>query len=395
MNQNKKYDPRNEYKVDITKPEVQKEIKKSKELFKEFVKEYANFDMRDKKQVDEIYKKAQKKGVFEQAQNIRELIFGNETTTYGVSYISDGCLSTCVYCPIRVDAIDVDTGKRIKRKTLTIDEFVEDTKEIIKDGHSHICFLTGDGALTTYNSEKLIPYLEAADKMEGLDEIILNITPQTTEMFKKYRNAVKNKSLQFRVFQETYNREIYKEKHAKKSQHGKLGPKADYDFRRESQDRAMAAGVDNYGFGALLGLNPNPIEELEEIVKHKDEMTKKYNKTPARVCLPTANELEGVNNVQKQIYVDPKVNELMYALAKISMPEVSIVSSERDTPEMLRTLDKYASNRTVDVQPSVGGNLEQAKNKHRLLQQTTVHPTSPEATKKDYQERGYNLIFKY
>ena len=85
----------------------------------------------------------------------------------------------------------------------------------------------------------------------------------------------------------------------------------------------------------------------------------------------------------------------MYALAKIAMPKVSIVSSERDTPEMLRTLDKYATNRTVDVQPSVGGNLEQAKNKHRLLQQTTVHPTSPEATKKNYEERKSNLIFKY
>lgn len=390
-----KYNPKNEYIIDITKPEVQNEIKKSKELYEQFIKKYVNFDMRDKKQVNEIYKRAKELGVFEQAQNVRELIFGKNTTTYGVSYISDGCQSTCTYCPIRVDAINIETGKRIKRKTLTLDEFVEDTKEIIKDGHSHICFLTGDGALTTHNSEKLIPYLEAADKIEGLDEIILNITPQTTEMFKKYRNAVKNKSLQFRVFQETYNREIYEQKHAQKSKSGKLGPKANYDFRKESQDRAMAAGADNYGLGILLGLNPNPLEDLNSTVKHAEKLTKKYNKQPARVCLPTANELEGVNNVEKQIYVDAKVNELMYALAKLAMPEVSIVSSERDTPEMLRTLDNYATNRTVDVQPSVGGNLEQAKNKHRLLQQTTVHPTSPEATKKDYKERGYNLIFKY
>ncbi|MDO8656257.1 MAG: hypothetical protein Q7K45_03385, partial [Nanoarchaeota archaeon] len=221
-----------------------------------------------------------------------------------------------------------------------------------------------------------------------IDEIILNVTPQATESFKAWRDAVKNKSLQFRVFQETYNPEIYKQKHP-------FGPKADYQFRRDSQSRAMDAGFDNYGFGVLLGLNPQFIQEIDALVNHAQEMTLKYGKSPARVCLPTANTLKGVNNVETQIHVPSKANELAYALAKLAMPEVSIVSSERDTLEMLRTLDRYATNRTVDVQPSVGGNLEQAKHQVRLLKQTTVHSTSPEATRQDYVTRGYNLLFKY
>ena len=223
---------------------------------------------------------------------------------------------------------------------------------------------------------------------DKVDEIILNVTPQTTETFKSWREIVKNKSLQFRVFQETYNREIYRQKHP-------FGPKADYTFRRESQSRAMDAEFDNYGFGVLLGLNPSFVQEIDDLVKHAQEMTAKYDKSPARVCLPTANTLKGVNNVEEQIHVLPKANELAYALAKLAMPEVSIVSSERDTPEMLRTLDRYATNRTVDVQPSVGGNLQQTLNNDSLLKQTTVHPTNPEATRKDYSQRGYNLLFKY
>ena len=263
-----------------------------------------------------------------------------------------------------------------------------DTQEIIKDRHSHICFLAGDGDLTTNHPERLIPYLQVLDQMDGVDEIILNVTPQTIENFKKWRGAVQNKSLQFRVFQETYNKEIYAEKHP-------CGPKKNFDFRIGAQARAMEAGFDNYGFGALLGLNPFFLEEIEGIVSHTEKMNARYGIMPARVCLPTANGLEGVNNVETQIKVSAKANELAYALARLAMPSVSIVSSERDTPEMLRVLDRYITNRTVDVQPSVGGNLEQARNQHRLLKQTTVHSTDPQETKEDYAKRGYNLLFDY
>jgi len=383
-----KYNPKNEHKVDIQRPEIQSQIAEARKVYQDFITEFRNLDLRDESSINRAYEKATNIGLFDKASEIRELIFGKDTTTYGVSYISDSCVSGCTYCPIRRDSIDVETGKPIKRKKLSLEEFVKDTEEIVKDGHSHICFLAGDGDLTTKHPERMIPYLQALDQMEGVDEIILNVTPQTTETFKSWREIVKNKSLQFRVFQETYNREIYRQKHP-------FGPKADYTFRRESQSRAMDAEFDNYGFGVLLGLNPSFVQEIDDLVKHAQEMMVRYGKSPARVCLPTANMLKGVNNVEEQIHVPSKANELAYALARLAMPEVSIVSSERDTPEMLRTLDRYATNRTVDVQPSVGGNLQQALSKDSLLKQATVHPTSPEATRKDYANRGYNLLFKY
>ena len=383
-----KYNPRNEHKVDIQRPEIQLQIANARKEYQDFVAEFRNLDLRDESTIRQVHEIATNKGIFEKAAKIRELIFGKDTTTYGVSYISDACVSGCTYCPIRRDSIDVETGKPIKRKKLSLEEFIRDTEQIIKDGHSHICFLAGDGDLTTTHPEKMIPYLEVLDKMNGVEEIILNVTPQTTENFKSWRDVVKNKPLQFRVFQETYNPEVYKQKHP-------FGPKANYSFRRESQSRAMDAGFDNYGFGVLLGLNPNFVQEIEDLVMHAQEMNAKYGKLPARVCLPTANTLKGVNNVEGQIHVTSEANELAYALAKLALPEVSIVSSERDTPEMLRKLDRYATNRTVDVQPSVGGNLQQASNKDSLLKQTTVYSTSPVTTTKDYTERGYKLLFKY
>lgn len=384
----KTYNPNSEYKVEISQPEVKAKIAEAKQKFRKFVDEFKDLNLTNEQSVEWAHEFAKQRGIFDLAENIKNLIFGRDITTYGVSYISDSCVSGCTYCPMRRDSVDTRTKKTIKRKKLCLDEFVKDTQEIIKDGHSHICFLTGDGELTTNHPEGMTPYLQALDKMEGIDEIILNVTPQTIETFKIWREAVKNKSLQFRVFQEVYDKEIYQAKHP-------FGPKADYQFRKDSQARAIEAGFDNYGLGILLGINPKMLQEIEMLVGHAEEMTRQYGRAPARVCLPTANTLAGVNNVEKQHYVSAKANELAYALTRLAMPEISIVSSERDTPEMLRILDRYATNRTVDVQPSVGGNLKQAISKDSLLKQTTVHPTDSDSTRRDYESRGYNLLFRY
>ncbi len=382
------YSLKDEHKVDVTKPEIVEKIAVAKEMFNEFITKYEHISLTDESSIELAYADAKDNGLLTYAAEMRALIFGVDTTTYGVSYISDSCISGCVYCPIKYDSINAETGKPIRRTKLGLTEFVEDTEEIIKDGHTHICFLAGDGELTTRHPEKLIPYLIALDQMEEIDEIILNVTPQTTETFESWRHAVKNKSLQYRVFQETYNEEIYSRVHPK-------GPKADYGFRRESQSRAMDAGLNSYGLGVLLGLNHLFLQEISALVLHAEELTAKYGVVPIRVCLPTANTLAEVNNVETQHHVSAKANELAYALSKLAMPKVSIVSSERDTPEMLRVLDKYATNRTVDVQPSVGGNLLQKDNSENLLKQTTVFPTNSKETKAEYLSRGYNLVFKY
>lgn len=51
----------------------------------------------------------------------------------------------------------------------------------------------------------------------------------------------------FVLFQETYHRDTFKVMHPS-------GPKSDFDFRVLTQDRAMRAGLDDVGIGALFGL---------------------------------------------------------------------------------------------------------------------------------------------
>ncbi len=403
------YNPDSEYKVDIKREDIKKKINEAKELYGKFVREYkTKLDFENPASINEAYELAKKIGVFEKAEEIRKLIFGNDIHFYGVSYLWDACVNHCAYCPGSVPNRKkaIEEGREYPLRELTVEQAVADTKAVMRDGHTHICYLTGSAPGREKLPDKLIPYLEKFDEL-GLEEIILNIEPATLEGFKKMRAAVKDTPLQFRVFQETYNRETYAKMHPK-------GPKADYDFRRESQTRALEAGFDNVGLGVLFGLHRYPLEEIEGLREHAEELERKYGKKPARVCLPSANELTNIG-VEIPYFLErgkytkrreelleygyyEKFNELIYALARLAMPTINIVSSERDGPAMLRILDKYATCTTLNVHPGVGdnanifGGCNKCNETH--FEQATTFPRDPEKTIKDMKERGYNPLIK-
>ncbi len=410
----KKYDPKSEYHVDLEDPKIKASLEKAQKLYSEFVKNNTyKLNISDESSVHDVYQKAIEAGIFDNAKSIRELIFGKDIHFYGVSYLWDTkCANDCIYCPASRTNIrkTIEEGKTISSRELTIDQAVRDTKAVMKDGHTHICYLTTSTPSIKKYPDKIIPYLREIiekTKEDGLKEIILNIEPLTEEGFRKIVEAVKkpnekfgtNVSLQFRVFQETYNRETYKKMHPR-------GPKSDYDFRMSAQTRALKAGFDNIGLGALFGLHKYPLEEIENLKKHAESLERESGKIPARICLPSGNELENIgvtiphfltkeiDDYKKGTYEE--FNELIYALARLAMPTINIVSSERDRPAMLETLNQYATCSTLNVHPGVGDNAkifqEEDQSEETHFEQASVFPRDPKKTLKCIEADGYKPI---
>lgn len=400
-----KYNPKTEYKADINSPEIKKELSDSRRLYDEFkTKHLRTLDFEDPNTIDVAFEDAKHLGIFERAHNTRELIFGKDMHFYGVVYLWDACVNHCAYCPGSIPNRKkaIDQGNEYPLREISVEQAVVETLAVMEDGHTHVCYLSGSAPGRERLPDKIAPYLEAIDEL-GLDEIILNIESSTDEGFRKIRGAVKNTALQFRIFQETYDRETYARMHPK-------GPKADYDFRRESQARAVRAGFDNVGLGALFGLHRFPIEEIENLRMHADDLEMDFGKRPVRVCLPSANELRNIgvdipyfikrgsyNNgrgelVEKGPY--EKFDELLYALAKLAMPTISIVSSERDGPAMLKILDKYATCTTLNVHSGVGDNAnifcKNGEERKVHFEQTTDFPRDPKKTILDLKSRRFN-----
>lgn len=402
----KTYNPEAEYKADIRAPEVQAKIAEARSLYQTFVSQFTKeLDLENPQSISIAYQKAQELGIFDRAGEIRELIFGRDMHFYGVSYLWDACMNHCKYCPGSVPNRKkaIESGNEYPLRELSVDRAVIDTLAVMEDGHTHMCYLSGSSPGRERLPDKMVPFLESFDQL-GLEEIILNIEPATTEGFKKMKDAVSKTSLQFRVFQETYDRDTYAKMHPK-------GPKADYDFRRQSQARALEAGIDNVGLGALFGLHRFPLEEIEGLREHAEELEREHGKKPARVCLPSANELTNIGvqipyflkrgtytNGREEIIEAgdyEKFNELIYALARLAMPTINIVSSERDGPAMLRVLDRYASCTTLNVHPGVGDNANIFPcngNKQTHFEQATTFPRDPKKTIEEMRSRGYNPI---
>lgn len=402
-----KYNPSTEYKVDINSPKVQKDLKDSRQLYDEFRSRHIKaLDFEDPDTIDIAFEDAKQLGVFEKASNIRDLVFGKDMHFYGVVYLWDACVNYCSYCPGSIPNRKkaIEQGIEYPLRELSVEQAVVETLAVMEDGHTHVCYLSGSAPGRERLPDKIAPYLESIDEL-SLDEIILNIEPATGEGFRKIRSAVKNTALQFRIFQETYDRETYVRMHPK-------GPKSDYDFRRESQTRAARAGFDNIGLGALFGLHRFPIEEIENLRLHAEELERDLNKRPARVCLPSANELRNIgvdipyfikrgnyNNGREELVEMghyEKFDELLYALAKLAMPTISIVSSERDGPAMLRILDKYATCTTLNVHSGVGDNANifcrNGEGSKVHFEQTTDFPREPKKAVRDLKSRGFNPV---
>lgn len=405
MHTNSNYNPNSEYKIDINTPEAKRQIQRAQNIFEDFLLRFKfGLNFKDPETIRTIYQIARNFGIFKEAEKIRNLVFGEDIHFYGVCYLWDKCYNYCAYCPGSIPNRQkaIQQGQAYPLRELTVKQAIEDTRAIMKKGHRRICYLAGSAPGRYKTPDKIIPYLREIDKL-GLEEIILNIEPVTRVGFKKIRQAVEHTSLQFRVFQETYDRQTYKQLHPQ-------GPKADYDFRRQSQARALKAGFDNVGLGVLFGLHKYPLEEIAALRKHVQDLEKAFNKTPARVCLPSANQLRNIDvdvpylldrgkykdrgKVMLKMGTYEKFNQLIYALARLAMPTINIVSSERDTPAMLEILNKYATCASLNVQPNVGGNANIFPYGNTYFKQALIFSRNPKETFKGMGARGYNPIIK-
>jgi len=274
------------------------------------------------------------------AKKLNERIKKKIITFYGVIYIHDWCTNKCSYCG---DSCHI---QRENRKLLTLKEFIKEITTLIKRHPlKELCFLMGEDTQKFPNS-KLIDYLKAASDIYK-ETIILNVPPQTIQGFKAIRNVVKN-DLQFRVFQETYDRSAYEIHHQK-------GRKRNFKQRVESQCRAIDSGFDSVGLGVLYGLSDNPFFETLAMLSHAQQIEKKHGKVVKSFSFPRLLSAPGVDGLETPGISDKNL-ERCIAVAKLTMPHVNTIVTCREKAEMRRLLRPLVNTEDFQARPGPGGN---------------------------------------
>jgi len=233
--------------------------------------------------------------------------FGKTTQLYAPIYLSNYCTNRCVYCGFSADNL-------IKRKCLTIDEAEKEAMILHDRGFQHILLVSGEA-----ESAVDIEYMEAIalrlrDKFAAVS---IEIQPMSEE---QYHRLFLAGITAVAVYQETYNREMYKKVHLS-------GKKSDFDYRLETPARVAKAGMREVGIGALLGLSDWRAEGLA-IGYHLAWLRKEFWQTAFTVSFPrmrpAAGEFEPLRIVSEK-----NLSQLIFAL-RLFDQDVGLIVSTRE-----------------------------------------------------------------
>lgn len=241
------------------------------------------------------------------SKKITKQRFGNAMGLYAPLYISNECVNACVYCGFNVN-------NKIERHTLSLKQVEKEADILYQEGFRHILLVTGE-------SEKHVPVeflVEIAKKLsKKFASVSIEVYPMDQCDYEKLAGAG---VCGIAVYQETYNEKLYSKLHR--------GPKANFEYRIHTPERAAKAGLRELGIGALLGLSDFKIE-LAITAIHAKYLMKKYWKSAVSISFPRLKEAAG--HFEPLVLVSDKMLAQAIFALRIVLNDVGLVLSTRET----------------------------------------------------------------
>ena len=124
--------------------------------------------------------------------------FGKTIQMFAPMYLSNECNNICTYCGFSLD-------NKIKRKTLTAAEILQEINVIKQNGFNHILLVTGESNHTVHVDY----FLNAIEIIKPhFANISIEVQPLSQDEYAQLQHAGINAVL---VYQETYHKEKYKD----------------------------------------------------------------------------------------------------------------------------------------------------------------------------------------
>lgn len=294
--------------------------------------------------------------------------FGRTIRLYAPVYLSNECINGCVYCGFNSNA-------KIERKTLSVDEAVDEANAIMDAGHRHILLVSGE-----HPERVSLDYLcsIAAAIRERAAGITIEVQPMDEPSYRRLAAAgVDGVTL----YQETYDEGVYRRMHP-------AGPKKTYGSRMESIDAAGRAGMRSLGIGALLGLADWRSEALS-LVSHARDLMRRHWRSHIAISVPRIRD-SAMGFAMPNPVSDRDLVQMICAL-RLALPDCGIVLSTRE-PAALRNrlLPLGITQMSAGSVTSPGGYTRGGSGEQFHIEDTR----SPEAVASMLKSRGYDPVWK-
>ncbi len=259
--------------------------------------------------------------IFEAARQLKRNVYGNRIVLFAPLYIGNECVNDCAYCGFRVSNRDA------LRRTLSLDDLRNQVLALIRRGHKRLILVWGEHP--KYDARFIADCVRTVyQTKEGHGEIRrvnINAAPQDHEGFR----IVKESGIgTYQIFQETYHHAAYAALHPAKTRKG------DYLWRLDALSRAMEAGIDDVGLGALFGLADWRFETLA-LVTHALHLQKHYGVGPHTISFPRLQPASGVSLDGLPLVNDHDFKRLI-AVLRLSVPYTGLILTARENARLRR-----------------------------------------------------------
>lgn len=265
--------------------------------------------------------------LFHTARGVKEKIYGNRLVLFAPLYITNLCVNNCLYCAFRRD------NTELKRKTLTLDEVREETEFLVKQGHKRVLLVCGEHPKKSsmeFIGESIKTIYDVSINGGNIRRINANTAPLSLDDFKTLKSFGIGT---YQCFQETYHFDTYMHMHPD-------GPKRDYAWRLYAMDRALQAGIDDVGIGALFGLTDYRFETLA-LLSHAFNLDEKFGVGPHTISVPRLEPAFNAPVANKPPFaVDDASFKKLVAIIRLAVPYTGIILSTRERAELRRDLFK-------------------------------------------------------
>ena len=259
--------------------------------------------------------------IFQAARTLKETVYGNRIVLFAPLYIGNECTNDCAYCGFR------RSNAEAIRRTLGTEQIREQVTALEEKGHKRLILVFGEHP--NYDAKFIADTVRTVYAVRTghgeIRRVNINAAPFDHEGFR----TIKASGIgTYQVFQESYHHDTYARIHPRGTRKG------DFLWRLDALSRAMEAGCDDVGIGALFGLYDWRFEVLG-LVRHALHLQERYGVGPHTISFPRLRPASGVH-LDDRFLVDDRSFMRVIAILRLAVPYTGLILTAREDGELRR-----------------------------------------------------------
>jgi 2-iminoacetate synthase len=258
--------------------------------------------------------------IYAAARQLKRDVYGNRIVLFAPLYIGNDCVNDCGYCGFRC------SNRASVRRTLSPEELRRQVEAMVRVGHKRTILVFGEHPRydAAYIADCVKQVYEVRLGHGEIRRVNINAAPLDVEGYRLVKAAGIGT---YQIFMETYHHGAYAQWHPAGTRKG------DYLWRLDALSRAMDAGCDDVGIGALFGLADWRFEVLG-LVSHALYLQHRHGVGPHTISFPRLRPAAGTD-LDSRYAVDDEQFKRLIAILRLSVPYTGLILTARE-PAALR-----------------------------------------------------------